>query len=207
LENSTSDAISRINELKKQIMSLEALVESNLKQVETINEWKKVNPVVDTSDIRAKLADISRVERLHMERERHMTISEEYEGVVMESDMLTKMIDDIDQKKMDLLENAELPIEGLGVDDTGVVYNGMPFSQLSDAEKLKVSVAIAMAKNPTLRVIHIRNGSLLDRESMSMIESLAKDKDYQVWIERVEDNVGILIEDGEIHERETAELS
>jgi hypothetical protein len=117
---------------------------------------------------------------------------------------LTLAINDIDVENDLSLSAAKLPIEGLGVDEEGVTFKDIPFNQLSDAEKLKVSVAIAMAKNPTLRVIHIKNGSLLDKKSMAVIESLAKDNDYQIWIERVEDSVGIKIEDGEVVNAEVA---
>jgi hypothetical protein len=53
-----------------------------------------------------------------------------------------------------------------------------------------------MALNPTLRIIRISDGSLLDDKSMSIIREMAKAKDYQIWIEVVGDRVGIQIEDG-----------
>ena len=52
--------------------------------------------------------------------------------------------------------------------------------------------------NPELRVILIRNGSLLDEDNLSLITSMAKESDYQVWIERVgkDKHHQIIIEDG-----------
>ncbi len=80
------------------------------------------------------------------------------------------------------------------------MLDGIPLEQECDSGKLKVSMAIAMAINPELRVIRITNGSLLDSENMGVIEEMAKDKDFQVWIERVDESgkVGIVIEDGSI---------
>lgn len=59
---------------------------------------------------------------------------------------------------------------------------------------------MAMALNPRLRVIRIMNGSFLDADSMATIATMAADKDYQVWVERVSDgtSVGVVLEDGEV---------
>jgi hypothetical protein len=79
-----------------------------------------------------------------------------------------------------------------------VLYQGIPFIQGSAAEQLRVSMAIAMASNPKLKVILIRDGSLLDADNLKVIEEMARDKDFQVWIEAVRENgeIGIFIEDG-----------
>ena len=61
---------------------------------------------------------------------------------------------------------------------------------------------MAMVSNPKLRVILIRDGSLLDSENLKVIQEMAADLDFQVLIERVDDTgkVGIYIEDGEVKE-------
>lgn len=113
---------------------------------------------------------------------------------------LTAKIEALDKSKANAIKAAKMPVEGLSFDEEGLTFNGVPFSQASSAEQLKVSVAMAMAVNPKLRVIRITDGSLLDSDSMKIIEAMATDHDYQVWIEVVDDTgkVGIYIEDGEI---------
>jgi len=113
---------------------------------------------------------------------------------------LTNKIKAIDEEKAKKLSEAQMPIEGLTWDDNGVLFKGIPFNQLSAAEQLKVSMAIAMAANPKLKVILIRDGSLLDPDNLKVIEEMAKDKDFQIWIEKVDEsgNIGVYIEDGEI---------
>ena len=93
-----------------------------------------------------------------------------------------------------------MPIEGLGWNETEVSYKNIPFEQLSGAEQLKISMAIAMASNPKLKVVLIKDGSLLDQDNLKVIEEMAKEKDWQVWIESVDESgkIGIYIEDGEI---------
>jgi hypothetical protein len=112
----------------------------------------------------------------------------------------TALIESVDKQKADLIEAAALPVEGLGFDEDGVTYHGVPFGQASAAERLKVSVGIAMAMNPDLRVICIRDASLLDDDSRAALVAMAKEHDYQIWYEVVGDpgSVGVVLEDGEI---------
>ena len=115
-------------------------------------------------------------------------------------DSLTEDIASIDQTKADALAAAEFPVEGLAFDESGVLYGGVPFSQASSAEQIRVSLAMAMATSPKLRVIRILDGSLLDAENLALIEGMARDNDYQVWIERVgnADEGAVVIEDGQV---------
>ena len=115
-------------------------------------------------------------------------------------DELTGLIKGKESEKEKALAESKMPIEGLSWDKDGVKYNEIPFDQLSGAEQLKVSMAIAMASNPHMRVILIKDGSLLDKDNLSVIESMAKEKDFQIWMECVDESgtVGIYIEDGEV---------
>lgn len=112
----------------------------------------------------------------------------------------TDAIDAIDKTKAVALAGAKFPVDGLGFDDGGVTYGGIPFSQASSAEQIRVSLAMAMSLNPKLRVIRILDGSLLDADNLALIGEMATAQDYQVWIERVGDasSVGVVIEDGAV---------
>jgi DNA repair exonuclease SbcCD ATPase subunit len=116
------------------------------------------------------------------------------------SAQLTKSIEDIDSEKKTALVNAKFPVSGLSINDDGVVFEGVPLEQASSAEKLKVCAAIGCALNPKLRFITIRDGSLLDKNSMQVLEDFAEENDVQVWIERVgdHDKGAIIIEEGKI---------
>ncbi len=124
-------------------------------------------------------------------------MAEELKGRAKE---LTDAIAAREKQKVDAITAAEMPVEGLGFGDGEVTYGGIPFEQASDAERLRVSVAIAMASNPKLRVIRVRDGSLLDEEALKALAGIAHDRDYQVWIERVDGSgkVGVVMEDGAV---------
>lgn len=122
------------------------------------------------------------------------------EGAQHDAEKLTFELARIDKTKAEGLAAARFPIPGLGFEDGGVSYQGVPFKQASSAEQLRVSLAMAIALNPSLRVIRIADGSLLDADNLALIESMAREHDFQVWIEMVDDSGerGIVIEDGEV---------
>jgi hypothetical protein len=121
---------------------------------------------------------------------------------------LTAEIAKIDQEKADAISSAKFPIPHLGFDDRGVIFHDLPLAQGSSREQLTVSLAIGMAMSPELRVILIRDGSLIDQEGMELIEQMAgqdKDRPYQIWIEKVcevGEATGIVIEDGLVADAE-----
>lgn len=128
------------------------------------------------------------------------------ESLEKEADDLTAQIDARLAAKAKAISEAKMPVEGIGFGDGEVLLNGVPFAQGSSAEQLRTSVAIAAALNPTLRVIHIRDGSLLDDDAMAWLAEYAKTHDLQVWCEVVgtDEKVGILIEDGRVKSSEVA---
>ncbi|QJT70438.1 hypothetical protein [Microcystis phage MaeS] len=123
-----------------------------------------------------------------------------HDKALSESNQLTAALEALEAQKQELIKNAKFPIDGLSFNDSGVLYNGVPFKQCSAAERLKVSMAMAMEMNPSLRVIRIMDGSLLDNTNMSIIKEMAENRDYQVFVEVVDDSgkVGIVIEEGEV---------
>lgn len=118
----------------------------------------------------------------------------------LEYETLSSKIESLDKEKAQMIEDAVMPIDGLSFNEDGVLFNDIPFQQLSSAQQLKISMAMAMAMNPEMRIIRIANGSLLDSKSMAVIKEMAGEKDFQVWIEVVDESgeVGIYIEEGEI---------
>ena len=96
--------------------------------------------------------------------------------------------------------SKEFGVEGLGFDEEGVTFNGLPFEQASHAERVRVSTAIGLALNPNLRVLLIRDAEKLDAVGMRLIAELAEEQDAQLWLERAghSDPGGVVFDDGEI---------
>jgi|WetSurSiteA1Bulk_404760.scaffolds.fasta_scaffold05600_2 predicted ATP-dependent endonuclease of OLD family len=115
---------------------------------------------------------------------------------------LTAQLEALNIEKSHKIQAIKYPVTGLSLGFDGVEYKGLPLSQASSAEQLRVSVAIGIAFNPKLKIMLIENGSLLDSDGLTTISEMAKASGTQVWIEYVSDSkdgVGIVIEDGEIN--------
>jgi DNA repair exonuclease SbcCD ATPase subunit len=104
-------------------------------------------------------------------------------------------------ERQDLLKNAKWPVDGMSVNSDGnLTLNSVPFVQASQAEQLRAAIGLAMSTNPDLRVVLLRDGSLLDDGSMQIVRDLAEQHDFQVWVERVGSDgpCTVLIEDGSV---------
>jgi hypothetical protein len=129
----------------------------------------------------------------------------EHERLAKESADATAKIEAIDEEYQQALAAAKMPIEGLSFDENGVTYNGVPFEEASSAERLRVSCAIAMSGEHRLRVLLVRDGSLLDTESRKVLREIAEARGYQCWLEIAsdrDDEVGVRIDCGRVVDAE-----
>jgi DNA repair exonuclease SbcCD ATPase subunit len=187
LEQQRADAeaaLNRVIEAQQQnTASIEALGEAEhagelelaLADVEVVNEG------IRTQRERARVA-----EELAIAQDRHTN--------------LTGLIEEVDAEKRAGFAEAQMPVPGLTIDEGEVYLEGTPFSQTSPGGMLRTGTAIAMALNPDLRAIIIRDGSLLDADNRAVIDELAKANDFHVLMEVVDENapVGVVFEDGAI---------
>lgn len=184
-----------IKELQAQIQQIDERGKALKAEVETLVD-------LDIEVLQAQLSEVEETNQAIREASEYANTKKNYDLCLDESEIFTKQIKDIDQLKAETLQSAQFPIDGLSFDDNGVNFKGIPFKQCSAAERLKISMAMAMAMNPKLRVIRIMDGSLLDSDNMKVIKDMAQEKDYQVWIEVVDESgtMGVMIEDGQIKE-------
>ncbi len=125
------------------------------------------------------------------------------EDAAMRSKQMTANIAALDAERRERIASASWPVDGLGFDEAGTVtFRGVPLSQASQAEQIRVSMAIGLALNPSLRVVLVRDASLLDDKSLALVAEMAERADAQVWLERVSkaDAGAIVIEDGHVVE-------
>jgi recombinational DNA repair ATPase RecF len=121
-------------------------------------------------------------------------------AIESESEALSKAIEDRKGEIAASIARAEMPVPGLSFGDGDVLFNSIPFDQASSAEQLRISTAIGMAGNPKLRVMLVRDGSLLDPEGEQLIAAMAEEHGFQFWVEAVDPTgkVGFYIEDGAV---------
>lgn len=157
---------------------------------------------LEEDSLREELATAGDVNRRIARRRGLLEVRAELAASDAAVEALTETLVALAGDRATALEEAELPVDGLGLEAGQVTYGGLPLDQASSAEQLRVSVAMGLAANPRLRVLLIRDGSLLDDESLAMVAAMAAERDAQVWVERVGtgEEVSVVIEAGAIQE-------
>jgi len=169
-------------------------------QISMLEEKASLLKPIDTSAIQGRMAEADEVNQRVRHNRARVNVVKRLEELREESQKYTGEIERIDQAKASAIASANLPIEGLAFGEDGVTFGGIPFEQCSSAEQLRVSVAMGLAANPKLKVLLVRDGSLLDSESMALLQEMVAEADAQLWLEVVSkdgEGCSVVIEDGE----------
>ena len=192
-------AASLNEEIKQKQEELKKLIEDG----KTLAEQVKNQVSPDIAGLKDKVTNAEKNNQSVRQKKHYMEVKAKAEERSAQSEDLSRQIEDIDRAKEQAFKDAKFPIEGLAFDEDGITFKGIPLKQCSSAEQMKVCIAIAAALNPTIRVIRVADASLLDDDSMAVVQQMATEMDIQVWLERVTDgtgSVGVTIEDGSVKE-------
>ena len=187
-------------QLEHKIEQLEHALSEAKQAIQSHRDWLFANERPDTTELEQRISQASELAGLRAKMQARDASAKRYADRKVRAQALTEQIKSFDEQKLKLLTDIQLPVKNLQVTDDGVLYNGVPLSQASGAERITVGMAVALASKPRLRVVLIRDGSLLDDESMELLRKFADENDVQVWIERVGSNDAdaLIIEDGEV---------
>ena len=157
--------------------------------------------VPDSSVIRSKLAAAEAMNAMVRANAARAKVEQEAAALDREHNLQHEVIVKCDEERASMIAAAKFPVDGLGVNEDGVTFGGLPFSQASTSEQLRVSVAVGLALNPKIKVLLIRNGNTLDEDSLRQVAAQAEAADAQVWVEWVTkdpEGVSVMIEDGRV---------
>jgi hypothetical protein len=185
---------------KDELKTAEADADAACKKWLTMKEAADILIDPDLTDINTRIQNADDTNRKARQYEERQAKTQEVASHQAKADDLTKKLDNIKAYKEQIVAETKFPVDGLNFAGGGVTYKGLPFEQASSAEKIRVSLAIGMALNPKLKVVLIDGGEALDSKQMAIIEQMAAENDFQVWITSVDESgkVGIYIEDGEV---------
>jgi len=186
-----------LEQLKERVT---VLTKSIKQQQAVIDKTKEVDAV----SIHSQMSEAEGTNAKIRENQVHTTMDQKVSILLGLSKNLSNQLTAITAQKEKVLAKAEFPIEGLAIDDDGVTFEDIPFSQCSAAQRIRISVAIGLAMNPKLKVLLIREGSLLDETNLAMVAKMADDADAQIWCERVSKGkeCSVILEDGSVVEQE-----
>ncbi len=164
-----------------------------------------VDPNVD--EITTQLRGAQGTNLAIMRRNERGQLEQELAAKLKEHAGLEREIEECDVEKRRMLREAKFPIDGLGFSLEGLTFKDLPFpEQASQAEQIRVVMAIAFALNPKLKLALIRNASLVDAAGLALIAELTTKAGGQVVLERVAEQpgAGFYIQDGELLDAEVA---
>lgn len=185
--------------LRKAMAAAKEAVEVAAKQREAV---EKLQPDIDLAPLNTALGNVETVNRGVRQNQKRAELLAQATKLTNSADFLTEQINAIDARKETMLKAAKFPVEGLSFGSDGVLLNGLPLEQACTADRIRLSVAMGLALNPKLRIMLIREGSLLfnDETGLQLIGDMAAKADAQVWVERVSlgEECSVIIEDGNV---------
>jgi len=190
----------KIGELQNQISDLLNENEESKEMNIARKKWSMVNRVIDTTTIKEEISNAYAINDQIKARGRNNQKFIKLNVAQAEYEKDTEELKSIEDDKSKALANSKMKIKGLSIDDSGVLYNGIPFTQISSSEQIKICMEIGIALNPEFKCIFLRNYTLLDDDSKKIVDELAEKYDYQVICEQVDSSgeIGFYIENGEV---------
>lgn len=151
-----------------------------------------------TAEIEASLAAIEATNakvRDNQRRAEAMREAEELDGQYRD---MTERIEAVRRAKLDLLKGADLPLDGLAVENGALTYQGRKWDCMSGSEQLRVAAAIVRRLKPECGFVLVDKLEQMDADTMREFGEWAEAEGLQVIATRVSTGgeCSIVIEDG-----------
>ena len=177
----TRDEIAR---LEKQLSEARALL------VETTSALRNTpDPTAEIDLLQKQIEDASEINAKAAKIAEKKSVLEAGRSAKKEFEDAEARITALRAKRVAAFKSIEYPLEGLSINDDGdLLYNGLPIDQCCTSEQIKIGIALGSAASPGMRIAFIKDGSLLDDDSMAKVAELAEAFNMQIIVERVADN-------------------
>lgn len=191
--------------LEEQIKSLQERLDERKKAYENVVKdeaiaMKTVNELQDesTEELEKSLADIEEINRkvrINLDKDRAEDDAREYQ---VQYDSLTGKLNEVRKQKIELLNDANLPLPELTVDDGKLLYKGQQWDNMSGSDRLKVATAIVRKLKPDCGFVLMDKLEQMDMITLKEFSEWLEKEDLQVIATRVStgEECSIIIEDG-----------
>lgn len=151
-----------------------------------------------TAEIEQSLANIELINAKVRDNQRRAEAMREAEELAERYDDMTDRINEVRRAKLDLLKGADLPLDGLAVENGVLAYQGRKWDCMSGSEQLKVATAIVRRLKPECGFVLVDKLEQMDVGTMREFGAWAEAEGLQVIATRVStgDECSIVIEDG-----------
>lgn len=207
IESQLSNQDSIINDLKRKLADAEEGRMAILSDLEIAQKSALDLHDESTEELENNITNIEAINRkvrANLDKDKAEGDALEYKN---QYSKLTGEINDIRQTKIDLLKGANLPLEGLSVEDGELTYNGFKWDNMSGSDQLKVSTAIVRKLNPECGFVLLDKLEQMDLDSLKEFGEWLEQEGLQAIATRVStgDECSIIIEDGYVAGAETIE--
>lgn len=174
-----------------------AMTETAILQDESTAELEKAIRDID---------EVNRKIRANLDKERAEEEAKEYKN---QYDTFTASLQAVRDKKMDLLNGADLPLPELSVKEGELIYKGRKWDTMSGSDQLKVATAIVRKLNPKCGFVLMDKLEQMDTDTLQEFGEWLQNEDLQVIATRVSTGgeCSIIIEDGYVRSEEPASPS
>lgn len=141
------------------------------------------------------IEDINRKVRANLDKDKAEEDALEYRDQYRQ---LTEEIANVRKDRTDLLTGADLPLEGLSVEDGELVYKGQKWDNMSGSDRLKVAAAIVRKLNPKCGFVLLDKLEQMDVDTLNEFGAWLEQEGLQAIATRVSTGgeCSIIIEDG-----------
>jgi hypothetical protein len=187
LEGTIARLTAELEKAKKDKESLSAEIKAG-------EVWLEKNTKPDIDTLSKELEEINAHNEKHKGVVELEKSKESLGDSVKQATDITNRLSAIKDEKKAIFGNNPLPVKGLTFDDEQIMLKGLPLNdgQINTATLIGIGCRIGMAMNPNLRLMIIKDGSLLDQKTLNFILKICEDKGYQVLIEMVDQEGGDL---------------
>lgn len=187
-----------IERLKTQLKALESAHDELVKDLIVADKTAQVLQDESTAEIEQKLHDIDSINikvRANLDKQKALDDASEYQS---KYDALTFKIEAIREQKSKLLDGADLPLEGLSVQDGELTYNGQKWDCMSGSEQMRVATAIVRKLNPECGFVLLDKLEQMDLDTLREFGQWLESEGLQAIATRVStgNECSIIIEDG-----------
>lgn len=202
------EAANQVADFDRQIEALKQKREEAADRQERAWRTMQIQPdPIDVEPLREQLANVEATNRTRRAAREYTSLAKELDLWTSAQKAAQSEIDQIEEQKRAGLAAAQFPVDGLSVDDDGVTFNGVPFGQVNSAMRRRIAFAIATAGDPKLRLVIVKDGDLLDADSLQAIADIAEERGFTVLVERDRDEsrrIGFTVRDGALAEEVAA---
>lgn len=201
-------AAARYDEIGAQVEELQRQqAEVQERQQAAAERLNSLPEQVDIAPLQQRLQGLDEVNRGVRVRKAYEATAADLASVVDLHEGTQEALDEIEATKRAGLAKAKFPVDGLSVDEEGVTFDGVPFSQVNSAMRRRVAFAIATSGDPKLKLVIVKDGDLLDADSLAAIREVADERGYTVLVERDRDEsrkIGFTVRDGALTDEAVA---